>query len=181
MQGQILQLDDQQRTGLILGEDGKRYGFTANEWRGSTPPLVGSTVDFISEDDKAREIFPLNRSSAGASASSSAYAAPTDNSVVLGGLGVACLALSFMIPVLPLIAAFILGLMGAGTAKQTGNSNGLLLSRIAWIGSVVMVLAVVAMIALGLSFLGLVAGISMHELMRGNWGSLHHTVAMFAV
>jgi len=181
MQGQILQLDDRQRTGLILGEDGKRYDFTAAEWRGSTPPLVGSTADFIAEGDKAREIFPLNRTHASASSTSTAYAAQADNSVVLGGLGVACLVLSFMIPVLPLIGAFILGLIGAGAAKQTGNSNGLLLSRIAWIGSVVLVLAVVVMIALGLSFLGLVAGISMHELMRGNWSSLHHTVAMFVV
>ena len=178
MQGQILQLNDAERTGLILGSDGKRYPFTSADWRGGNPPSLGGNVDFVAAEDAAREIFPINSGAFASAMSSASSVAPTDNSIVLGWLGVGSLVLSFMIPVLPLIAAFVLGLLGASSAKRTGSSTGLMLSRVAWIGSLVLVLAGVILVALGLSFLGLVAGISFHEFMKGNWSSVHQTMVM---
>lgn len=173
MQGQILQVDDRRRAGLILGGDGKRYEFVAADWRGAKPPVVGMPVDYVTADTAAREIFPLH-----ARAGVGAYASPgSDNSVVLGWLGIGCLALSFVIPILPTIGAFVLGLIGAGAAKRSGNGQGLMLSRIAWIGAALLVTAGLVLLALGLSFLGLMVGISFNELLNGNWIEIHQSAA----
>jgi hypothetical protein len=173
MQGQILQVDKRRRAGLILGGDGRRYDFVAADWRGANPPMVGMAVDYVTADTAAREIFPIN-----AMAGVGAYAAPdSDNSVVLGWLGVGCLALSFFIPILPTVGAFIFGLIGANAAKRAGNGNGLVLSRIAWIGAVLLVTAGLVLLALGLSFLGLLVGFSFNELFNGHWTEFHRTLA----
>jgi hypothetical protein len=173
MQGQILQVNDRRRAGLILGGDGKRYDFLAADWRGANPPMIGMPVDYVTANTAAREVFPLH-----ARADVGAYASPrTDNSVVLGWLGIGCLVLSFVIPILPTIGAFVLGLIGANAAKRAGNGQGLVLSRIAWIGAVLQVMTVLVLLALGLSFLGLVVGFSFNELLNGNWGEIHRTLA----
>ena len=43
--------------------------------------------------------------------------------------------------------------MGAESAKRAGDHNALVLSRIAWIGAVVLLVIVAATVALGLGFL----------------------------
>jgi hypothetical protein len=107
-------------------------------------------VDFVPGDGNvAREIFPLP-GSAGAAGPTMAIPVmamppqalpprpPTNNSQLLGWIGIACLILGFVLPIiLPTIAAFILGLIGADSAKRHNDSTGLVLSRIAWIGAVV--------------------------------------------
>jgi hypothetical protein len=145
MQGQILQVEDEK--GLILGDDGKRYGFSASDWRGSAPPVIGATVDYLVEDSRARQVFPVPQQ---------AFPRPphaTSNAVLLGWIGIGCLLLGFVIPVLPTIAAFILGLIGADSAKRTGDSAGLLLSRIAWMGAVVILVIGIALLSIGFTFL----------------------------
>jgi hypothetical protein len=145
MQGQILQVGDDR--GLILGDDGKRYEFSPTEWRGSAPPVVGAAVDYLAEESRARQVFPVPQP---------AFQRPppaTSNAVLLGWIGIGCLLLGFVIPVLPTIAAFILGLVGADSAKRTGDSAGLLLSRIAWIGAVVILVIGIALLSLGFTFL----------------------------
>ena len=46
--------------------------------------------------------------------------------MTLGIIGILCLALGFAIPILPTIAAFVLGLIGASSAKRHDNSTGLI-------------------------------------------------------
>jgi hypothetical protein len=149
MQGQILEVDVAAKTGTILGDDGNRYGFTAVDWRAADVPGPGVRVDFVpGEGGVAREIFPLPGA---ASAGAAPYAGPatavppqsypprppSNNSQMLGWIGIACLVLGFVLPILlPTIAAFILGLIGADSAKRHNDSTGLTLSRIAWIGAV---------------------------------------------
>ena len=149
MQGQILQVDTD--GGLILGDDGSRYGFSAADWKPPLPALSGIRVDFMVAEGAAREIFPLGRTAA-AAAAAPVGSVGEGNSVLLGALGIVCLVLSFVIPVLPVIPAFILGLVGASSAKRYGNATGLTLSRIAWIGAVVLAVLGVLLIIWGVAF-----------------------------
>ncbi|MBN8552270.1 MAG: DUF805 domain-containing protein [Caulobacterales bacterium] len=58
MRGQILTFDAETGGGLISGDDGNRYAFSALDVRGNVP-AVGSTVDFVAADGYAREVFGL--------------------------------------------------------------------------------------------------------------------------
>jgi hypothetical protein len=144
MRGQVLQSDA--GGGLVLGEDGNRYRFATGEWKGATPPSAGASVDFVIDGNSAREVFALFPPGG---------AAPTvpdrGNSELLGALGIACLALNFVFPVLPLVLALILGLVGASSARTFRNRSGLVLSRIAWIGAVLLLVLLAALITFGIS------------------------------
>lgn len=148
MQGQILEASAA-KSGTILGDDGNRYMFTAVDWRTTDGPATGTRVDFVpGEGGTAREIFPLPGSTGAAPAGSPARSSvppqsyppqpPPNNSQTLGWIGVACLIVGFVFPIiLPTIAALVLGLIGADTAKKYNDNTGLVLSRIAWIGALV--------------------------------------------
>ena len=155
MQGQILEASAA-KSGMILGDDGNRYTFTGLDWRTTDSPAAGIRVDFVpGEGGAAREIFPLP-GSMGTSvpppppppgspvvapqASQTAYPprTPPNNSQVLGWIGVVCAIVGLVFPIIiPTIAGLILGLIGADTAKKYGDGTGLVVSRIAWIGSLV--------------------------------------------
>lgn len=171
MRGQILSVDGASRTGLVLGNDGNRYSFAGADWRGQKAPLAGNEVDFVADGGTAREIY-------GVSGRRDHYGSEIDNSVTLGWLGIICLALSFIIPVLPTIGAFILGLVGAADAKRSGNGTGLALSRIAWIGALLMALVVVAFLAAGLSLAWMVLGGFIDEFRRNGGLETFYTLAM---
>ena len=156
MQGQILEASAA-KSGMILGDDGNRYTFTGIDWRTADSPAAGMRVDFVpGEGGAAREIFPLP----GAGTASPTMAIPVmqvpppsyprppqNSSQTLGWIGIACLVVGFVLPiVLPTIAALVLGLIGADTAKKHNDSTGLVLSRIAWIGAL-------ATFAIGVFFL----------------------------
>jgi hypothetical protein len=154
MRGQILETDAA-GGGTILGSDGNRYSFARSDWKGPTAPAAGNGCDFIAGSGTAQEIFPLpGRASASSYASAQATAAPAvrrdeGSSQLLGILGILCLVLAFIVPVLPAIGGLILGLIGADSAKRHRNDAGLTLSRIAWIGSlIVLALAVIVILAL---------------------------------
>lgn len=164
MRGQILSFEAGSGAGLIGGEDGNRYSFGAGEWKGLTPPQPGDSVDFVAADGTATGIFPLpaggassapagNRSAAAPPASGNPAPSRSEgSSVALGIVGIACLVLGFVIPVLPTIAAFILGLVGADSAKRHGNDTGLVLSRISWIGALALLIIGAALLVFAMAF-----------------------------
>ena len=88
--------------------------------------------------------------------------------MVLGMVALGCLAVGFIIPVLPTIAAFVLGVIGAAQARTENDDTALLLSRIAWIGALVLLsIGLIAMLAvfslLGtLGFAAIWHGMPMH-------------------
>jgi hypothetical protein len=157
MQGQVLEASAA-KSGMILGDDGNRYTFTGVDWRTADAPAAGMRVDFVPGDGgAAREIFPLPGS--GTAAPTMAIPVmqvpppsypprpPQNSSQTLGWIGIACLIVGFVLPiVLPTIAALVLGLIGADTAKKHNDGTGLVLSRIAWIGAL-------ATFAIGVFFL----------------------------
>jgi uncharacterized membrane protein YhaH (DUF805 family) len=60
MRGEVLKPDDAEGPGLILGEDGKRYHFTAARVHRSAALPAGAAVDFIALGEDARDIYPLS-------------------------------------------------------------------------------------------------------------------------
>lgn len=61
MKGDVLGFDPDRNTGAISGHDGQRYEFVTLEWRGSSRPLRGETVDFVADGSRATQIYPLTR------------------------------------------------------------------------------------------------------------------------
>lgn len=63
MQGKILEYDIQKSSGLISGNDGKRYSFHNAEWKSKNIyPAQNMSVDFTQNDDNATQIYAINRS-----------------------------------------------------------------------------------------------------------------------
>lgn len=143
MRGTILGVHDGR--GVLLGEGDRRFEFPLTEWRSSGTPYAGQVVDYVEEGGQARAVFAVP----GLGAAS--IIAPQSSSRVMGIIGVICLVVSFMIPVIPTIVAFVLGVIAAGQAQQERDDTALLLARISWIGAVVMlglgVLIVLSIIA----------------------------------
>jgi hypothetical protein len=89
-------------------------------------------------------------------------AARASSSFVLGATGVGCLALGFIIPFIPTLAALILGVIGAGRAQEERDANALVLSRIAWIGALVLFGIGLIGILILITFFGALIGFGAH-------------------
>lgn len=64
MKGQILDFNEELKTGQILGQDGNRYTFNFEEWKSKNKaPEIDIEVDFVIKDNIATEIFSLNKNS----------------------------------------------------------------------------------------------------------------------
>lgn len=144
MRGTILGVHDSR--GVLLGEGERRFEFPLTEWRSSGAPYAGQIVDYVEEGGQARAVFAVPGVGGGAS-----FSASPSSSRVLGIIGIVCLVAGFVIPLIPTIAAFVLGVIGAGQAQQERDDTSLLLARISWIGAVVMLglglLVVLALVA----------------------------------
>lgn len=164
MQGQILQVGSVSASGLILGDDGNRYEFALAEWKVPARPVVGMTVDYVASGGFAREVYPLPPF--GNSGLPVPLSAEQGNSLLLGIIASGCLLVGFAIPVLPTIAAFIFGLIGARSSKRSGNNTGLVLSRIGWIGGLLVLIAEALLLVLGFGLLITFADAMMHAVTR---------------
>jgi hypothetical protein len=155
MRGTILGVHDGR--GVLLGPSEQRLEFPLSEWRSAAPPMPGQIVDFVEEGGQARAVFAVPGLSAGA---------PQSTALVLGWVGVGCLVLGFIIPLIPTIVAFVLGVIGAGQARADGDETALLLSRISWIGA--LVLLVIGFLAV-LAVIAFVGTIGLASIWHGDW------------
>lgn len=57
MKGRILNYTAQTQSGVITGNDGKRYTFAASEWKDTVPPTRGMSVDFEIQEGEVRAIY----------------------------------------------------------------------------------------------------------------------------
>jgi hypothetical protein len=141
MRGTILGAHDGR--GVLLSADERRLEFALSEWRSPGAPAAGQIVDFVEEGGQARAVFAVP--------GAVSARAPT-GSFVLGAIALGCLALGFIVPLVPTIAAFVLGVIGANQAQSEHDETALLMSRVAWIGALVLLLigflVVLALIAL---------------------------------
>lgn len=58
MKGQVLGFDG--TTGAITGDDGQRYSFELDEWKGEKPPQARDLVDFVAKDGSALEVYKVS-------------------------------------------------------------------------------------------------------------------------
>ncbi|MET0181825.1 MAG: hypothetical protein ABW199_02950 [Caulobacterales bacterium] len=148
MRGQILGVDGD--NGILLGPQDERRSFALTEWKSAGYPQAGQQVDFLEDGEGARSVYVV-------ATGFPAHHQPAisgSQSVVFGSIGCVCLAVGILFPVLPTIAAFILGIVGADRAKADNDKLGLLLSRISWIGALVLLGLGVAVLALIVAFFG---------------------------
>ena len=154
MRGTILGSHDGR--GVLLGADERRLEFPLSEWRSAGAPVAGQVVDFVEEAGQARAVFVVP-------GAVSAHA--HSGSFVLGIVALGCLALGFVIPLIPTIAAFVLGVVGAGQAQVEHDETALLMARIAWIGALALLLIGLLAIAAVIAFVGAVGlGSMFHDL-----------------
>lgn len=59
MKGNVIGFDPDTNTGAISGHDGQRYDFTTSDWHSHTRPKHGDLVDFVAEDQRAAQIYPI--------------------------------------------------------------------------------------------------------------------------
>lgn len=57
MNGHVLNYDMKESVGLITGEDGQRYEFSAAEWKESDAPHKGMLVEFVPEQGAATGVY----------------------------------------------------------------------------------------------------------------------------
>jgi hypothetical protein len=60
MTGKILGFDTESKTGTISTNNGERYKFTIEEWKGNIKPESGLEVDFELSNEQANEIYPIS-------------------------------------------------------------------------------------------------------------------------
>lgn len=141
MRGTILGVHDGR--GFLLGVNDQRLEFPLSEWRSAGTPAAGQVVDYVEEGGQARAVFAVPGASLARAASTT---------MVLSIIGVGCLVLGFIIPLVPTIAAFVLGVVAAAQARAEGDETALLLARIAWIGALVL-LVIGFLVVLGVAAL----------------------------
>jgi TM2 domain-containing membrane protein YozV len=59
MRGRVLNFDFRRGEGLISGEDGQRYRFSAGEWQPQVQPRAGQSVDFDCDGGHAVAIYTI--------------------------------------------------------------------------------------------------------------------------
>jgi hypothetical protein len=128
MRGTILGVHDGR--GILLGVNDQRLDFPLSEWRSAGAPVAGQSVDYLDDGGQARAVFAVP--------GAVGRAPPASSSMILAGIAVGCLALGFIIPIVPTIIAFVLGVIAAAQARPEREETALLLARIAWIGALVM-------------------------------------------
>lgn len=57
MKGKILDFNQESRSGVISGDDGNRYNFDMEQWKGSVLPKAGNKVDFAAKGENAEAIY----------------------------------------------------------------------------------------------------------------------------
>jgi TM2 domain-containing membrane protein YozV len=63
MKGKILNFDETTNRGKISGEDGKRYDFVRMDWKNQNTPTLNMEVDFDVQENNAKEIYCVEKSS----------------------------------------------------------------------------------------------------------------------
>ena len=86
MKGMILAFDYKKEVGVLRDADGNRYEFTIEEWCGQSFPTIGHEIDFLLEEGKAKDIYPLVKTLSIAITEKS-KATTTLLSLFLGGIG----------------------------------------------------------------------------------------------
>ena len=157
MKGTILDFSIQSNSGIILGEEGKRYNFKGADWKANSPPTHGASVDFLAEGDQATEIY-LTADSTAASPKDEVVAGDSSTNfdttpvatsqkskvvagllaIFLGGLGIHKFYLGYRVPgVIYLTVNVVSGIVSYMYMAQTLNIVGIVISIISLIEGII--------------------------------------------
>jgi len=131
MKGKVIDYSVQENTGLISGDDGKRYPFVGLNWKESDAPIKGMAVDFEIHGSEATGIYK------DVTASSFSELTGEKNKVVAGILALLVGGLG--------IHKFYLGYTASGLVYLLTNTIGLLVTWILF-GLPNVALAVIAVV-----------------------------------
>lgn len=62
MKGKILDYNIENKSGIILADNGERFNFLISEWKATTLPIINQSVDFNVNNNVAESIYILNNS-----------------------------------------------------------------------------------------------------------------------
>ena len=88
MIGRVLNYSIQENSGVISGDDDKRYTFVGSEWKDTEAPMRGASVDFEIRGTDAVEIYRALGTSARTASGSKEKMVAGVFAIVLGGLGI---------------------------------------------------------------------------------------------
>lgn len=136
MRGKVLSYQDLEGTGIISGDDGKRYSFVRGDLQdGVRTVRVGADVDFQIDGDKAAAIYVMGSGSAAADSLNEAvesFSSGEKNKVVAG------------------ILAILLGALGIHKFYLGLTQPGIIMLLVTLVGSIAFGLGPMAMGLLGL-------------------------------
>jgi TM2 domain-containing membrane protein YozV len=136
MRGKVLSYQDLEGTGIISGDDGKRYSFLRGDLQdGVRTVRIGADVDFQTDGDKASGIYVMGSSSAAADSINEAvesFSSGEKNKVVAG------------------ILAILLGALGIHKFYLGLTQPGIIMLLVTLVGSIAFGLGPMAMGILGL-------------------------------
>ena len=136
MRGKVLSYQDLEGTGIISGDDGKRYSFVRGDLQdGVRTVRVGADVDFQIDGEKAAAIYVMGSGSAAADSLNEAvesFSSGEKNKVVAG------------------ILAILLGALGIHKFYLGLTQSGIIMLLVTLIGSIAFGLGPMAMGLLGL-------------------------------
>ena len=118
MKGIVLNFNSQDNLGLIRCTSDNRYEFSLAQWRSSSIPLAGDSVDFIEAERKATEIYKVEDNSHGQQIKSKTISSGTKTStlsiisLIAGVLGIF------------LFGSIIAIICGHIACSEIRNSNG---------------------------------------------------------
>ena len=156
MKGHILSYSVQANSGVITGDDGKRYSFTGTDWMEPEPPQRGMPVDFETDGANALAVYRALSGGAESSTIFSTLSGGEKNKVVAGVLGIALGAFG--------IHKFYLGYKDAAVIHLALGGGGvacsILFSIIAIVVPIVSILASLSWLAVAASgIIGFIEGI----------------------
>jgi TM2 domain-containing membrane protein YozV len=67
MKGSILEFNEEDRQGIVSGDDGQRYSLDIADWKGTVLPDAGRRIDFSANGEKAEAVYADSKASAAAS------------------------------------------------------------------------------------------------------------------
>jgi len=136
MRGKVLSYQDLEGTGIISGDDGKRYSFVRGDLQdGVRTVRIGADVDFQIDGDKASAIYVMGSGSAAADSINEAvesFSSGEKNRIVAG------------------VLAILLGALGIHKFYLGLTQPGIIMLLVTLVGSIAFGLGPMAMGILGL-------------------------------
>jgi hypothetical protein len=122
MRGMILGFDEPSGKGVISTQGGERLLFSRPDWRATTSPTLGLSIDFTMKDGRATDVYPVPEG--GASGAGITVKSPeAQRAFKLGVISLICAFVGVIIPLLGVILAVVSFVTGRNAFRQGRQHN----------------------------------------------------------